>query len=194
PGARSDGLRLLGEAPVDMLVGAGNAFVTEAKRQLFGRVGIDLLAGPSEVAVIADDSADPCGSRRTCWARPARPQLAAALITTSEQQGRAVIAEVERQLASLATRDIAARRGATSVPSSWWRTGPRVAVADMIAPEHLEIQTEDDDYYLENLSNYGSLFIGRGRRSPTPTRHRTNHVLPTGKTRRYNAGLSVSRS
>ncbi|GGW72347.1 histidinol dehydrogenase [Streptomyces griseoloalbus] len=188
---------LLGEAPVDMLVGAGNAFVTEAKRQLFGRVGIDLLAGPSEVAVIADDSADPVWVAADLLGQAEHgPNSPAALITTSEKQGRAVIAEIERQLESLTTRDIAgpAWRDFGSVVVVGDRAGA-VAVADVIAPEHLEIQTEDDEYYLENLSNYGSLFIGPWSTVAYSDKGiaGTNHVLPTGKTARYNAGLSVSR-
>ncbi|MFF8104188.1 histidinol dehydrogenase [Streptomyces sp. NPDC014986] len=188
---------LLGEAPVDMLVGAGNAFVTEAKRQLFGRVGIDLLAGPSEVAVIADDSADPVWVAADLLGQAEHgPNSPAALITPSEELGRAVIAEVERQLRSLATRDIAgpAWRDFGSVIVVDDRAGA-VAVADVIAPEHLEIQTEDDDYYLEHLSNYGSLFIGAWSTVAYSDKGiaGTNHVLPTGKTARYNAGLSVSR-
>jgi sulfopropanediol 3-dehydrogenase len=188
---------LLGEAPVDMLVGAGNAFVTEAKRQLFGRVGIDLLAGPSEVAVIADDSADPVWVAADLLGQAEHgPNSPAALITTSERLGHTVIAEIERQLASLTTRDIAgpAWRDFGSVVVVSDRAGA-VAVADVIAPEHLEIQTEDDDYYLENLSNYGSLFIGPWSTVAYSDKGiaGTNHVLPTGKTARYNAGLSVSR-
>lgn len=188
---------LLGEAPVDMLVGAGNAFVTEAKRQLFGRVGIDLLAGPSEVAVVADHSADPAWVAADLLGQAEHgPNSPAALVTTSEELGRAVIAEIERRLETLATRDIAgpAWRDFGSVVVVEDRAGA-VAVADVIAPEHLEIQTEDDDYFLENLSNYGSLFIGSWSTVAYSDKGiaGTNHVLPTGKTARYNAGLSVSR-
>ncbi|MFJ8825194.1 histidinol dehydrogenase [Streptomyces sp. NPDC102467] len=188
---------LLGEAPVDMLVGAGNAFVTEAKRQLFGQVGIDLLAGPSEVAVIADDSADPVWVAADLLGQAEHgPNSPAALITTSEKLGRAVVAEMERQLASLATRDIAGPAwrdfGSVIVVAD---SADAVAVADVLGPEHLEIQTEDDDYYLTNLTCYGSLFIGRWSTVAYSDKGiaGTNHVLPTGKTARYNAGLSVSR-
>ncbi|MGD6756466.1 histidinol dehydrogenase [Streptomyces sp. BH105] len=188
---------LLGEAPVDMLVGAGNAFVTEAKRQLFGQVGIDLLAGPSEVAVIADDSADPVWVAADLLGQAEHgPNSPAALITTSERTGQAVVAEMERQLATLATREIAgpAWRDFGSVIVVEDRDAA-VAVADVIAPEHLEVHTEDDDFYLENLSNYGSLFIGPWSTVAYSDKGiaGTNHVLPTGKTARYNAGLSVSR-
>ncbi|WP_367123865.1 histidinol dehydrogenase [Streptomyces phytohabitans] len=188
---------LLGEAPVDMLVGAGNAYVTEAKRQLFGRVGIDLLAGPSEVAVIADGGADPVWVAADLLGQAEHgPHSPAALITTSESQGRAVVAEVERQLESLATRDIAGPAwrdyGSVIVVDD---PAAAVAVADVIAPEHLEIQTEDDDYYLTHLTSYGSLFLGSWSTVAYSDKGLggTNHVLPTGKTARYNAGLSVSR-
>lgn len=188
---------LLGEAPVDMLVGAGNAFVTEAKRQLFGQVGIDLLAGPSEVAVIADDTADPVWVAADLLGQAEHgPNSPAALITTSEQLGHAVLAEMDRQLASLATRDIAGPAwrdfGSVIVVRN---ADEAVAVADVIGPEHLEIQTAEDDHYLEHLSNYGSLFLGPWSTVAYSDKGiaGTNHVLPTGKTARYNAGLSVSR-
>ncbi|MEU6108810.1 histidinol dehydrogenase [Streptomyces albidoflavus] len=188
---------LLGEAPVDMLVGAGNAFVTEAKRQLFGQVGIDLLAGPSEVAVLADHTANPVWVAADLLGQAEHgPNSPAALITTSEELGQAVVAEMDRQLATLATRDIAgpAWRDFGSVIVVRDRD-EAVAVADVLGPEHLEIQTEDDDFYLENLTNYGSLFIGPWSTVAYSDKGiaGTNHVLPTGKTARYNAGLSVSR-
>ncbi|MGW0686211.1 histidinol dehydrogenase [Streptomyces sp. NPDC002754] len=188
---------LLGEAPVDMLVGAGNAFVTEAKRQLFGQVGIDLLAGPSEVAVIADDSTDPVWVAADLLGQAEHgPNSPAALVTTSERIGQAVVAEIERQLTTLSTRDICgpAWRDFGSVIVVEDRDAA-VAVADVIAPEHLEVHTEDDDFHLENLSNYGSLFIGPWSTVAYSDKGiaGTNHVLPTGKTARYNAGLSVSR-
>ncbi|MEU2044826.1 histidinol dehydrogenase [Streptomyces albidoflavus] len=188
---------LLGEAPVDMLVGAGNAFVTEAKRQLFGQVGIDLLAGPSEVAVLADHTAEPVWVAADLLGQAEHgPNSPAALITTSEELGQAVVAEMDRQLATLATRDIAgpAWRDFGSVIVVRDRD-EAVAVADVLGPEHLEIQTEDDDFYLDNLTNYGSLFIGPWSTVAYSDKGiaGTNHVLPTGKTARYNAGLSVSR-
>ncbi|MET0474837.1 MAG: histidinol dehydrogenase [Mycobacterium sp.] len=188
---------LLGEAPVDMIVGAGNAFVTEAKRQLFGRVGIDLLAGPSEVAVLADETADPEWVAADLLGQAEHgPNSPAALITTSEMLGRNAIEAVGRQLSELATRDIAgpAWRDFGSVILAGDAT-QAAAIADVLGPEHLEVQTADDDYYLKELRNYGSLFLGRwstvaysdkGIAGP-------NHVLPTGKTARYNAGLSVGR-
>lgn len=188
---------LLGDAPVDMIVGAGNAFVTEAKRQLFGRVGIDLLAGPSEVAVLADGTANPEWVAADLLGQAEHgPNSPAALITTSESLGRSVIEAIDRQLQTLSTREIAgaAWRDFGSVILAT-DAAQAAAIADVLGPEHLEVQTEDDDYYLKELRNYGSLFLGRwstvaysdkGIAGP-------NHVLPTGKTARYNAGLSVGR-
>ncbi|MGV9633110.1 histidinol dehydrogenase [Nocardia rhamnosiphila] len=188
---------LLGEEPVDMLVGAGNAFVTEAKRQLFGQVGIDLLAGPSEVAVIADETADPEWVAADLLGQAEHgPNSPAALITTSEELGRRVIAAIDHQLQTLATREIAG--------AAWRDFGSVIlahdpaqaaAISDILGPEHLEIQTADDDFYLKGLRNYGSLFLGPWSTVAYSDKGiaGTNHVLPTGKTARYNAGLSVSR-
>lgn len=188
---------LLDDAPVDMLVGAGNAYVTEAKRQLFGRVGIDLLAGPSEVAVLADDSANPEWVAADLLGQAEHgPNSPAALITTSETLGRNVIEAIDRQLTTLATREIAG--------AAWRDFGSVVvaqdqaqaaAIADVLGPEHLEVQTCDDEYFLKELRNYGSLFIGPWSTVAYSDKGiaGTNHVLPTGKTARYNAGLSVSR-
>lgn len=188
---------LLDEEPVDMLVGAGNAYVTEAKRQLFGVVGIDLLAGPSEVAVLADDTADAEMVAADLLAQAEHgPQSPAALVTTSRALAHAVITEVDRQLAALATRDIA---GAA------WRDHGRVywaqdretaaAVMDVLAPEHLEVITDDDDWYLQRLTNYGSIFLGPWSTVAYSDKGitGTNHVLPTGGIARSSAGLSVSR-
>ncbi|MCV7430626.1 histidinol dehydrogenase [Mycolicibacterium bacteremicum] len=188
---------LLGDAPVDMLVGAGNAFVTEAKRQLFGRVGIDLLAGPSEVAVLADETADPEWVAADLLGQAEHgPNSPAALITTSEALGRRVIEAIDRQLETLATRDIAgaAWRDYGSVVVAADRA-QAAAIADVLGPEHLEVQTDDDDYFLKELRNYGSLFVGPWSTVAYSDKGiaGTNHVLPTGKTARYNAGLSVSR-
>ncbi|MGV9800113.1 histidinol dehydrogenase [Mycobacterium sp. NPDC003449] len=188
---------LVGDGPVDMLVGAGNAFVTEAKRQLFGRVGIDLLAGPSEVAVLADATADPEWVAADLLGQAEHgPNSPAALITTSETLGRKVIEAIDRQLETLSTREIAG--------AAWRDFGSVIlardseqaaAVADVLGPEHLEVQTGDDDYYLKSLHNYGSLFLGRWSTVAYSDKGiaGTNHVLPTGKTARYNSGLSVAR-
>jgi sulfopropanediol 3-dehydrogenase len=188
---------LLDDAPVDMLIGAGNSWVTEAKRQLFGRVGIDLLAGPSEVAVIADETADPEIVAADLLGQAEHgPSSPAALITTSQALAEAVMEIIPRQLAGLGTRDIAG-------PA--WRDYGLVVVADNddvaarlsdhIAPEHLEVQTKDPDFYRRTLLHYGSLFLGPWSTVAYSDKGMsgTNHVLPTGKTARFGAGLSVGR-
>lgn len=188
---------LLDELPVDMLVGAGNAYVAEAKRQLFGTVAIDLLAGPSEVAVLSDETADPeivaadlLGQAEHGTNSPA------ALVTTSESHGRAVIAAVERQLEGLSTEPIAG-------PA--WRDFGVVTVADDretaallmddLAPEHLEVITADDGWYHDRLQNYGSIFLGPWSTVAYSDKGMagTNHVLPTAGGAKHSAGLSVSR-
>ncbi|RSN66428.1 MULTISPECIES: histidinol dehydrogenase [Actinomadura] len=188
---------LLGEAPVDMLVGPGNAYVAEAKRQLFGTVAIDLLAGPSEVAVLADDTADAELVAADLLGQAEHgTESPAALVTTSERLGLAVVAEAERQLAALKTRDIAgpAWRDFGSVT---WAADEATAVAlmDDLAPEHLEILTADDDRYLDALHNYGSAFLGPWSTVAYSDKGMagTNHVLPTAGGARHSAGLSVSR-
>ena len=188
---------LLGELPVDMLVGAGNAFVAEAKRQLFGKVNIDLLAGPSEVAVIADDSADvELVAADLLGQAEHGPTSPAALVTTSEKFGLAVVAEIDRQLETLSTRDIAgpAWRNYGSVTFAD-TVDTAIALMDDLAPEHLELQTEDDDLYLTRLRNYGSVFIGRWSTVAYSDKGMggANHVLPTAGGARHSAGLSVSR-
>jgi sulfopropanediol 3-dehydrogenase len=188
---------LLGEAPVDMIVGAGNAYVAEAKRQLFGRVAIDLLAGPSEVAVIADGAADvELVAADLLGQAEHGPDSPAALVTTDEAFGVAVAAEVERQLETLATRDIAgpAWRNYGSVTVAADRE-TAVRLMDDLAPEHLEVQTAEDQWYHANLRNYGSLFIGPWSTVAYSDKGMagTNHVLPTAGGARHSAGLSVSR-
>ncbi|MBG6180506.1 histidinol dehydrogenase [Arthrobacter sp. CAN_A1] len=188
---------LLGEQPVDMLVGAGNAYVTEAKRQLFGRVGMDLLAGPSEVAIIADDTADPVLVAADLLGQAEHgPQSPAVLVTTSRELAVAVIAEVDRQLIDLSTRDIAgaAWRDYGTVYVTQDRA-TAVELMDILAPEHLEIITADDDYFHKNLTNYGSLFLGEWSTVAYSDKGitGTNHVLPTGGGARSSAGLSVAR-
>lgn len=188
---------LLGEAPVDMIVGAGNAFVAEAKRQLFGRVAIDLLAGPSEVAVIADETADPelvaadlLGQAEHGINSPA------ALVTTSRELGAAVLEEADEQLSTLSTAEIAgpAWRDFGSVTFAQDREAA-VALMDDLAPEHLEIQTADDGFYHDSLRNYGSIFLGTWSTVAYSDKGMagTNHVLPTAGGARHSAGLSVSR-
>ncbi|WP_328498654.1 histidinol dehydrogenase [Streptomyces sp. NBC_00414] len=188
---------LLGEAPVDMLVGAGNAYVAEAKRQLFGTVAIDLLAGPSEVAVIADGTADAEAVAADLLGQAEHgPNSPAALVTTSEKLGRDVIAAVERRLPTLSTRDICG--------PAWHDFGSvilvdnredAVAVMDELAPEHLEVQTAEDDWYHDTLRNYGSLFLGHWSTVAYSDKGMagTNHTLPTAGGAKHSAGLSVSR-
>lgn len=188
---------LEGEAPVDMIVGAGNAYVTEAKRQLFGRVGIDLLAGPSEIAVIADDGADSELVAADLLGQAEHgPTSPATLICHSESFGRRCILEVQRQLDELRDSEIARR--------AWFDHGVVLVVrdreeaaqiSDEIAPEHLEVHAEDEWWWLQRLRNYGSLFLG----SLTTVAFSdkgvtgTNHVLPTGGAARYSGGLSALR-
>jgi sulfopropanediol 3-dehydrogenase len=182
--------------PVDMICGAGNKFVAEAKRQLFGRCGIDLLAGPTEIMVVADDSADPCLVACDLLGQAEHdPDSGVALLCFSEHFARKCEAEIERQLQQLPTRDIAELS---------WRGNGRIyvaddreeaaAIADDYAPEHIEIHTDDPDYYLQNLRNYGSLFLG----PETTVAYGdkcigTNHILPTSRSARYTGGLWVGK-
>ena len=187
---------LLDGRPADMIVGAGNAYVAEAKRQLYGAVGIDVLAGPSEVAVIADETATAeMGAADLLAQAEHGPSSPACLVTTSADLAAAVEVEIERQLEGLATRDIAGAAwrdwGSIYVADS-----PKTAVEvmDRLAPEHLEILTADPDFYLEHLRNYGSLFLGEWSTVAYADKGMsgTNHVLPTGRAARYTGGLSVT--
>src|SRR3954452_11909763 len=187
---------LEGEAPVDMIVGAGNAYVTEAKRQLFGRVGIDLLAGPSEITVIADDDADvELVAADLLGQAEHGPTSPVVLICLSEGFGRRVVDEAERQLAALA--DDTARAAWTDY-GSVIVAGDReeaAQVSDAVAPEHLEVHAADEDWWLERLRNYGSLFLGSLTTVAFSDKGTTgtNHVLPTGRAARYSGGLSAMR-
>lgn len=190
-------LGLLDEYPADMIVGAGNAYVAEAKRQLFGRVAIDLPAGPSEVAIIADETADPKIIAADLLGQAEHgPQSPSALITTSEALGTAVGKEVDEQLLTLSTHEVAGPAwrnfGSITVVDS-----PEVAVAlmDDLAPEHLEIITSNDSWYHENLTNYGSLFLGPWSTVAYSDKGMagTNHTLPTAGGAKHSGGLSVSR-
>jgi len=188
---------LAGLSPVDMIVGAGNAYVAEAKRQLYGRVGIDLLAGPSEIAVIADESADPELVAADLLGQAEHgPTSPVALITTSEDLGRAVRAEVARQLEELSTGEVAgaAWRDYGSIIVAHDRE-TAATVSDELAAEHLEVQTGDDDWYHARLRNYGSIFLGARATVAYSDKGATgtNHVLPTGHAARYTGGLSVAR-
>ncbi|GAA1979199.1 histidinol dehydrogenase [Amycolatopsis minnesotensis] len=182
---------------VDMVVGAGNAFVAEAKRQLFGTVGIDLLAGPTEVAVIADETADPRLVAADLLGQAEHgPNSPALLVTTSRPFGQAVLSEVDRWLAGQwPTKEVAGaawrEHGAVVVADSLEEAA---AISDSYAPEHLEVQTADDDWYFEHLRNYGSLFVGpESTVAYSDKSIGTNHVLPTGRAARYTGGLWVGK-
>jgi sulfopropanediol 3-dehydrogenase len=188
--------KLDGLAPVDMVVGAGNKYVAEAKRQLFGDVGIDLLAGPTEILVIADASADPWILAADILGQAEHdPNARQCLITTSREVAEKTLVELDKQLAVLPTREIA---------SVAWRDNGEVIVADSRdeaielsdrwAPEHLEVQTADWRYYLEHCRNYGSMFCGEETTVAYGDKTiGTNHVLPTMGAARYTGGLSVGK-
>lgn len=186
----------VGIAARDFVTGPGNAFVAEAKRQLFGTVGIDLMAGPTEIAVIADATADPALVATDLLGQAEHgPDSPAWLFTTSDAFGRAVLAEVERQLPNLPTRAVA--------EIAWRNFGEIIvvesdeecaAVSDEYAPEHLEVQTAKDDWYLARLTNYGSLFVGEQATVAYGDKGvGTNHTLPTGRAARYTGGLWVGK-
>jgi sulfopropanediol 3-dehydrogenase len=184
--------------PVDMIVGAGNAYVAEAKRQLFGRVGIDLLAGPTEILVIADATADAGLVAADLLGQAEHgPTSPAVLVTTSAELGAAVVAEVSALLAWLPTREVA---GAA------WRDHGEIVVArdraeaielaNRYAHEHVEVHARDDelDAYLDGLRNYGSLFLGEHATVAFGDKAvGTNHVLPTAGAARYTGGLWVGK-
>lgn len=183
-------------APVDMLVGPGNAFVAEAKRQLYGRVGIDLFAGPTETLVIADDTVDGeiCATDLLGQAEHG-PNSPAILLTTSEKLARDTMAEVERLLGILPTAEIARRAwdeyGAVIVCDD---DAEMVRIADEIASEHVQVMTRDPDYFLDNMTNYGALFLGARTNVAFGDKViGTNHTLPTKKTARYTGGLWVGK-
>lgn len=187
---------LLDTPPADMIVGAGNAYVAAAKRQLFGQVGIDVLAGPSEVAVIADDSASTEMVAADLLGQAEHgPTSPACLVTTSERIAAEIEGEIDRQLAGLGTAAIAgaAWRDAGSVYLAQDRAAA-VEIMNRLAPEHLEVLAEDLDWYLENLTDYGSLFLGPWSTVAYADKGMsgTNHVLPTGRNARFTGGLSVS--
>ncbi len=182
--------------PVDMLCGAGNKFVVEAKRQLFGQCGIDLLPGPTEIAIIADDSADPalvaCDILGQAEHDPNSGQL---LVCLSESFARETLGELHKQLAVLPTKDVA--------EISWADNGKlyvaddrdeAIQLSDDYAPEHLEIHVEDTDYYVDRLKNYGSLFIGEETTVAYGDKSiGTNHILPTSRSARYTGGVWVGK-
>ncbi|HEY1857842.1 histidinol dehydrogenase [Acidocella sp.] len=198
-GIQAVGAMALGTAtitPVDMLIGPGNAYVAEAKRQLFGRVGIDLFAGPTETLVIADDSVDAelCATDLLGQAEHG-PDSPAILLTTSETLARQTMREVERLLEILPTAPIARqaweRHGGVCVVES---DEEMVRVADRIASEHVQVMTRDPDYFLTNMRNYGALFLGpRTNVAFGDKVIGTNHTLPTRKAARYTGGLWVGK-
>lgn len=198
-GVQAIGMMALGTAlvqPVDMLVGPGNAYVAEAKRQLYGKVGIDLFAGPTEVLVIADESSDAemCATDLLGQAEHG-PTSPAILLTTSEALAKNTIIEIEKQLQTLATADIASL--------SWDKFGQVVVVdsveelvteANRIACEHVEILTKDPRHFLDHLTNYGALFLGpRTNVAFGDKVIGTNHTLPTKEAARYTGGLWVGK-
>lgn len=183
-------------APVDMLVGPGNAFVAEAKRQLFGRVGIDLFAGPTETLILADETVDGevCAADLLGQAEHG-PTSPAILVTDSERLARDTMTEVERQLTVLPTAETAGQA---------WRDygqvivcedlAEMIRVADEIASEHVQVMTRDDDRFLAEMTNYGALFIGpRTNVAYGDKVIGTNHTLPTKKAARYTGGLWVGK-
>ncbi|MDN7244499.1 histidinol dehydrogenase [Planococcus shenhongbingii] len=181
---------------VDMIVGPGNAFVAEAKRQLYGRVGIDLFAGPTETLVVADHTADAEMIATDLLGQGEHgPTSPGALITTSEQLAEETVKEIERQLQTLSTADVAR--------VSWEDYGQILIVesieearieADRLAFEHVEILTENPDYFLENMTNYGCLFLGPETNVAYGDKViGTNHTLPTKGAARYTGGLWVGK-
>ena len=182
--------------PVDMLVGPGNAYVAEAKRQLYGRVGIDLFAGPTETLVIADETVDGelCATDLLGQAEHG-PNSPAILLTNSERLARETMAEVERLLAILPTAAVARQAwedyGEVIVCDS---EEEMVREADRIASEHVQVMTRDPDYFLKHMTNYGALFLGaRTNVSFGDKVIGTNHTLPTKKAGRYTGGLWVGK-
>ncbi|MDC3108391.1 histidinol dehydrogenase [Paracoccaceae bacterium] len=182
--------------PVDMLVGPGNAFVAEAKRQLFGRVGIDLFAGPTETMVIADETVDPemCATDLLGQAEHGY-NSPACLITNSETLATETIKEIERILKILPTSETAS--------ASWKDYGDIVlcdsheemlSVANEMAYEHVQVMTDRDDWYLEHMHSYGALFLGQRTNVANGDKViGTNHTLPTKKAGRYTGGLWVGK-
>jgi len=178
---------------VDKIVGPGNIYVNDAKKEVFGKVGIDFIAGPSEVLIIADDTANPELIAADLLAQAEHDiEAVPMLITTSKKVAKETIIELKRQLAKLKTRDIA-RKSLKNGKIIIARTiNEAINIANKEAPEHLELQIKEPKKYISKLRNYGSLFLGDfsaevfGDYCTGP-----NHILPTGKASRYTGGLSV---
>jgi sulfopropanediol 3-dehydrogenase len=198
-GVQAIGAMALGTAsikPVDMIAGPGNAFVAEAKRQLSGRVGIDLFAGPTETLIIADDAVDGeiCATDLLGQAEHG-PNSPAILLTTSRRLAEDTVKQIEKQLLVLSTADIAGQ--------AWKNYGQvilckdnaeMVKEADRIASEHVQVMTKNNDYFLNNLTNYGALFLGPETNVSYGDKViGTNHTLPTRKAARYTGGLWVGK-
>jgi sulfopropanediol 3-dehydrogenase len=186
----------LGMEKVDMIAGPGNQYVAEAKRQLFGRVGIDLLAGPTETLVIADNTTDAEMVVTDLLGQAEHgPNSPAILLTNSEELAMQIEEEVKKQLAVLSTADLARK--------SWENYGEiilvdtyeeMVQVADDIASEHVQINTKDPQYFKDNMTNYGALFLGnRTNVAYGDKAIGTNHTLPTKKAARFTGGLWVGK-
>lgn len=182
--------------PVDMIVGPGNAYVAEAKRQLFGRVGIDLLAGPTETLIIADDSCDAEMAAVDLIGQAEHgPGSPAVLLTTSEKLAKELPAAIDKLLSWLPTADVAR--------VAWDKCGEiilcdtqeeMVKEADRIASEHVQVLTRDPDYFLKNLTNFGALFLGARTNVAFGDKViGTNHTLPTMRAARYTGGLWVGK-
>ena len=182
--------------PVDMLVGPGNAFVAEAKRQLYGRVGIDLFAGPTETLVIADDTCDGemCATDLLGQAEHG-VNSPAVLLTNSQKIVDDTLAEIEKQLQTLETAETAGQA---------WRDYGQIILcdtedemleeADRLASEHVQVMTRDPNFFLENMTNYGALFLGKETNVSYGDKViGTNHTLPTKKAARYTGGLWVGK-
>jgi sulfopropanediol 3-dehydrogenase len=183
-------------SPVDMLVGPGNAYVAEAKRQLFGRVGIDLLAGPTETLIIADDTVDGelCATDLLGQAEHG-PTSPAVLLTNSEALALETMKEVDRQLKILPTGEVAGQAwdvyGQVIVCDSYEEM---LGEAERIASEHVQVMTKDPDYFLDNMTNYGALFLGPETNVSYGDKViGTNHTLPTKGAGRYTGGLWVGK-